>query len=602
MPSAQRLTMNLIDSSFLCLDLGSSAVRALGVRVRGGRVAQSVLKICESPDTAFALKTAVDELESQLGKHFESAYVTGDFGFARSAIINKTTEWGGARKISANDIGKQISEILFDLQNANEAPLHIIPLRYDIPGFKNISLPVGQTDCALSSVFHVISYSREDMHSAQSVLRTAHIESAGFFDPAVLIGMAARKSAAPAVFIDLGAAWTTVSCWTARGIVSLSKIPMGQIKITNDIADRLRIPFPDAEKIKVASLVAASSEMDRFAVADAGYELSRADVCDAGLPALREIMELARAELARHIEKYGPSAVYISGGGTNIPGIENLAGEMFGLPVHNLGADAAVAACAKQIWQNDAARAKHYVARREKWGRLLSWLPKIFRRRKIAKTPAFIPIMPSTQGFNMRSPTTYKLFESGGISMIHCDVMDGFYVNRITGSMDELRFIREHTNAHLNVHLMTENPIIWAEQAAAAGADTIIISTGTNGARAALKKIRELGKRAGIALHPDSPLEILKPILKEVDEILVMSIRPGPNGQEFLPDAVYRISTLANTRRKYGLCFKISVDGGINPATAKLCWAAGADFLASASYLANAADFPLAVQSLLRKE
>ena len=594
--------MNLIDSSFLCLDLGSYAVRALGVRVRGGRVAQSVLKICESPDTAFALKTAVDELESQMGKHFESAYVTGDFGFARSAVINKTTEFSGAHKISPGDIAKQISDILFDLQNNNEAPLHIIPLRYDIPGFKNISMPVGQIDCALSSVFHVISYSREDMQSVQSILRTAHIESAGFFDPVVLIGMAARKSAATAVFIDLGAAWTTVSCWTARGVVSLSKIPMGQIKITNDIADKLGIPFPDAEKIKIANLAATSSEMDRFTVADAKYELSRADVIDAGLPALREIMELARGELARHVEKYAPAALYLSGGGASITGIDNLAGEMFGLPVHNLGADAAVAACAKQIWQSDAARAKHYVARRERFGHAVSWIPKIFRRRKTRKVPVFIPIMPSTQAFNMRSLTTYKMFESAGISMIHCDVMDGFYVNRITGSMDELRFIRENTTAHLNVHLMTENPIIWAEQAAEAGADTIIISTGTNGARAALKKIHDLGKRAGIALHPDSPIEILKPILKEVDEILVMAIRPGPIGQEFIHDALYRISTLANTRRKYGLCFKISVDGGINPATAKLCWAAGADFLVSGAYLARAADFPLAVQSLLRNE
>lgn len=207
--------------------------------------------------------------------------------------------------------------------------------------------------------------------------------------------------------------------------------------------------------------------------------------------------------------------------------------------------------------------------------------------------------MPSTLAFNMTGPAAYKMFDSAGISMIHCDVMDGFYVDRITGGIEELKRIRSSTSAHLYVHLMTENPIVWADQAAAAGADTIVISTGTNGVRAALKHIRELGKRCGIALHPDAPLEILKPVLKEVDDVLIMSVAPGSGGQKFRTDAPYRISTLANTRRRYGLGFKIAVDGGINADTARWCWAAGADYLVAGSYLANADDFPLAVQSLL---
>jgi ribulose-phosphate 3-epimerase len=147
---------------------------------------------------------------------------------------------------------------------------------------------------------------------------------------------------------------------------------------------------------------------------------------------------------------------------------------------------------------------------------------------------------------------------------------------------------------------MTESPVAWANAAAAAGADTIIVSTNTAGVRAALRRIHELGKRNGIALNPESSVDILKPVLKEIDEILIMSVKPGAGGQEFDDSVLNKISVLANTRKRYGLKFKISVDGGINPQTAKMCWDAGADFLASGSYLAKAADFPMAVQSLLR--
>jgi ribulose-phosphate 3-epimerase len=593
--------MNLLDSSFLCLDLGASGVRALGVRVRAGRVSQSVLKACESPDTAWALKNAVDELEREIGRRFDSAFVTGDFGFVESRIISRTTDWGREHKVAPSDIQKQISDALSQLRDSDSIPLHIIPLRYDLAGFRNIATPIGQIDRALSSAYHVISYSREDLKAAQGALRSAHIESSGMLDPMFLVSQTAGKRGGSSIFIDFGAAWTGVAVRTPRGPAFVSKIPMGQKRLTEALAEKFGITFDDAERIKKESLSAVQSEMDRFAVADAKCELSRADVSEVCLPVLHEITAAAADALRRHADACDPSELCIFGGGANIPGMEPFCQEAFSLPVRNLTADAAVWACARHVWCGESANVEKYAARSGAWRGVAGGLAKAFARRPRREKPRFIPIMPSTLSFNMRSPQTYRLFQSAGISMIHCDIMDGFYVDRITGSMEELRHIREHAGkAHLHVHLMTENPAVWVPQAADAGADTIIISTGTNGVRAALKRIRELGRRAGIALHPDAPLEVLKPVLKDIDEVLVMSVRPGGGGQKFMNDAQYRISTLANTRKKYGLCFKISVDGGINADTAKMCWDAGADFLVSGSYLANAADFPLAVLSLMR--
>ena len=226
----------------------------------------------------------------------------------------------------------------------------------------------------------------------------------------------------------------------------------------------------------------------------------------------------------------------------------------------------------------------------------------IFTPRKKKVKPKFIPILPSTLCFDMKRPETYSLFKAGGILMIHVDVMDGFYVDRVAGGIDYIKFIRTHTNAHLHVHLMTESPAVWAADAVAAGADTVILSTNTSGVRNAVRVVKGAGKRVGIALHPDSSVKILKDVLRDLDEVMVMTVVPGAAGQDFRPDCLHKISVLAATRKKYGLKFLISVDGGINDKTAQMCWNAGADLLVSGSYLANSPDFPLAVQSLLKRE
>jgi ribulose-phosphate 3-epimerase len=120
--------------------------------------------------------------------------------------------------------------------------------------------------------------------------------------------------------------------------------------------------------------------------------------------------------------------------------------------------------------------------------------------------------------------------------------------------------------------------------------------------RAAIRTVRAAGKRVGIALNPESSVTLLKSVLRDIDEVMVMTVTPGAAGQSFEPSCLHKISVLAGTRKKYGLKFLISVDGGINEKNAQLCWDAGANLLISGSYLANAPDFPLAVQSLLKKQ
>jgi ribulose-phosphate 3-epimerase len=479
--------------------------------------------------------------------------------------------------------------------------MHIIPLRYDTTTARNILTPLGHIDRQLISVFGAIFYESDRLNETFAFLRRAHIQAECIEDPFFLLEAIFRPKKQTALFIDLGAEFTSLSIWTNRGPVFLDKMELGQSAITRAIVDELNIPATDAQRIKHAVASVSAHEMDRFTPADAAYDLSRADVNEILLPILLDILAAAKGKLAAAIEKYAPGKIFVSGGGSGIEGVSELLENTFGIPVENLGTDATVSALSAYVWAEQAQRVRVYLDRRERWKKSASRIASVFKRRK-QKRAKFTPIMPTTLSFNMKSPTTYELFKAGNISMIHVDIMDGFFVDRIVGGIEELKYIREQTDAHLYVHLMTESPSHWAMAAANAGADTIIVSTNTVGVRAALRKIKEAGKRCGIALNPESSVSILKPVLKEIDDILVMSVKPGAGGQKFDDSVLRKISVLANTRKKYDLKFKITVDGGINDETAQACWRSGADYLASGSYLAHSADFPLAVQSLLRQE
>ena len=589
--------MNLFDSSFLCLDVGTYGVRGIAHRVRSARIDKSAFFAMDSYDTVFAIKSVVDELEKQIGTHFDSAYITGNFGVSKYEMCAKSTVWGGEHKISPTDVRNQIAQIV---PADGFFPMHIVPLRYDAPQARNMVTPIGHVDRQLISAFGVIFYSRDGVDAVFEHLRGAHIQADALFDPQFVQNAIYRAEKQTTLFIDFGAQFTGASIWTDRGPVWHTKIQRGGTDITNAIVEKLNIDFDSADRIKraVASLV--PKEMDRFAPADRAYDFSRGDVNDVVLPILVDIIGQLKDQCLPSFTKYRPTKIILTGGGAEIEGLRDFIENAFAVMTEVLPVDATVRALSDYVWQGQGAQRQRYIARHDQWVRRTNWIGKIFRKKQ-KKVQKFVPIMPSSLCFDMQRAETYSMFRAGGISMIHVDIMDGFYVDRIAGGIDELKNIRARTNAHLHVHLMTESPVVWAADAIAAGANTVILSTNTSGLKTAVRNVRAAGRRVGVALHPDSNVSLLKPILREIDEVMVMAVAPGAAGQAFDPAALHKISVLAGTRKKYGLQFTISVDGGINESTAQLCWDAGADLLVSGSYLARAADFPLAVQSLMKK-
>ncbi len=194
-----------------------------------------------------------------------------------------------------------------------------------------------------------------------------------------------------------------------------------------------------------------------------------------------------------------------------------------------------------------------------------------------------------------------QMLEETGADWIHIDVMDGHFVPNLTLGPQAVASLKKRTRLPFDVHLMVDNPGFFIPLFQEAGADWISIHVeASHHLHRDIRLIKELGRKAGIALNPATPIHLLSDILKELDYILLMSVNPGFGGQRFVDSTHQKIRQLKNWLSDQKLSIPIEVDGGINPDNAGGLIQDGADILVVGAAIFAAPD-PRRVISRLKE-
>ncbi len=206
-----------------------------------------------------------------------------------------------------------------------------------------------------------------------------------------------------------------------------------------------------------------------------------------------------------------------------------------------------------------------------------------------------VTILPSilTADFLNLSNDIEKMIQSG-IKMVHIDVMDGNFVPNITFGHKVIADIKKHFNIQCDAHLMVTNPEKNIDKFIKAGADIITVHIeATEKLDEIIDKIKAAGKKVGISINPDTPVDKVKNYIEKVDMFLVMSVFPGYGGQKFIDSSLDKIKALKKWKEERGLDYYIEVDGGIKQDNVEAVINSGANMIVVGSDLYKNDEFTI---------
>jgi len=184
-----------------------------------------------------------------------------------------------------------------------------------------------------------------------------------------------------------------------------------------------------------------------------------------------------------------------------------------------------------------------------------------------------------------------KRLKDGGADMIHVDVMDGHFVPNLTIGPPVIKALKKQSSMIFDVHLMISPVHEYIKAYSDAGADIITIHPeATDNLKLSILKIKELNKKVGVSLNPETKVDVILEHLDKIDLVLVMSVNPGFGGQKFMPEVLNKIKELKKIQENKKLNFDIEIDGGINFDNAKIAIEAGANILVSGTTIFKSND------------
>ena len=191
--------------------------------------------------------------------------------------------------------------------------------------------------------------------------------------------------------------------------------------------------------------------------------------------------------------------------------------------------------------------------------------------------------------------------EDAGADWIHCDIMDGHFVDNISFGPTIVGFVRKQTKLPLDVHLMIEHADHYVPRFLDAGANSITVHVEPEAKHdigKTLRQIRDASCRVGLTLNPATSFELLEPFQDKIDMLLVMTVHPGFGGQPFRPEQMEKVKRAAEWNKTRNRKIDIEVDGGINPETARLSIQNGANVLVAGTSIFRAPDYAKAIRAL----
>ena len=191
---------------------------------------------------------------------------------------------------------------------------------------------------------------------------------------------------------------------------------------------------------------------------------------------------------------------------------------------------------------------------------------------------------------------------SAGADRIHCDVMDGHFVDNISFGPAFVQAASRHTKLPLDLHLMIDRPDHYLERFIPFCHSITFHVEALSDVADTLANIHKVGLVAGLALNPETPLDRVLPYIGQFDLLLIMTVHPGFGGQAFLPETLEKMREAVELRTRENLSFHIVVDGGIGSETAALCRSAGANIFVAGTAIFAAPDLAIAIQSIRGKD
>jgi len=191
--------------------------------------------------------------------------------------------------------------------------------------------------------------------------------------------------------------------------------------------------------------------------------------------------------------------------------------------------------------------------------------------------------------------------EDAGADWIHCDIMDGHFVDNISFGPMVVEVVRKQTKLPLDVHLMIEHADHYVPRFVKAGASSITVhveSESKHDVSKTLQQIRDAGCRVGLTLNPATPFDLLDPFLDKIDMLLVMTVHPGFGGQSFRAEQIGKVKRAVDWNKTHDRKIDIEVDGGINPETAQVSIQNGANVLVAGTSIFRAPDYAKAIRDL----